>query len=88
MPETGQSTSLPSLAGQTWLARAQTVMWALGNAGFEARAVGGAVRNALMKLPVGDVDLIWKRDFTRFENKAPERYSEFDSYNAEGGGGF
>lgn len=37
--------------------------------------------------PVGDVELIWKRDFTRFENKAPERYSEFDNYNA-GQGGF
>jgi replicative DNA helicase len=35
--------------------------------------------------PVGDVDLVWKRDFTRFENKAPERYSEFDQYNSEGG---
>ncbi len=37
--------------------------------------------------PVGDVDLIWQRDFTRFENKAPERYGEFDAYNA-GDGGF
>jgi replicative DNA helicase len=36
--------------------------------------------------PVGDVELVWRRDFTRFENKAPERYSQFDSYN-EGGGG-
>jgi replicative DNA helicase len=35
--------------------------------------------------PVGDVELIWRRDFTRFENKAPERYSEFDTYNQEGG---
>jgi tRNA nucleotidyltransferase/poly(A) polymerase len=57
MPETGQTASLPSLAEEPWLAHAQTVMRALGNAGFEARAVGGAVRNALMKRPVGDVDL-------------------------------
>ncbi len=57
MPETGQSASLPSLAGQPWLARAQTVMQALGVAGVEARAVGGAVRNALMGLPVDEVDL-------------------------------
>ncbi len=28
--------------------------------------------------PTGDVELNWFRDFTRFENKAPERYSEFD----------
>lgn len=29
--------------------------------------------------PTGDVELNWERDFTRFENRAPERYSEFDS---------
>jgi poly(A) polymerase len=57
MAETGHSTALPSLAGQAWLVRAQIVMRALAAAGYEARAVGGAVRNALMGLPVGDVDL-------------------------------
>lgn len=30
--------------------------------------------------PTGDVELHWERDFTRFENRAPERYSEFDEY--------
>lgn len=48
---------LPSLAGRDWLARSQTVMRALAAGGYEARAVGGAVRNALMGLPVGDVDI-------------------------------
>jgi poly(A) polymerase len=57
MPATGHSATLPSLAGQDWLVRAQSVMHALTAAGYEARAVGGAVRNALMRLPAGDVDL-------------------------------
>jgi replicative DNA helicase len=30
--------------------------------------------------PTGDVELVWQADFTRFEDKAPERFSEFDSY--------
>ncbi len=30
--------------------------------------------------PVGDVELIWRKDFTRFEDKAPERLEEFDGY--------
>ncbi len=30
--------------------------------------------------PTGDVDLHWERDFTRFSNRAPERYSEFDDF--------
>ncbi|MEM9585903.1 MAG: replicative DNA helicase [Planctomycetota bacterium] len=30
--------------------------------------------------PVGDVQLTWEADFTRFSNKAPERHSEFDDY--------
>lgn len=31
--------------------------------------------------PVGDIDLIWKKDFTKFCNAAPERYSQFDQFN-------
>ncbi len=57
MPETGHPASLPSLQGRDWLVRAHQVMHALAAAGYEARAVGGAVRNALMGLPAGDVDL-------------------------------
>lgn len=30
--------------------------------------------------PVGDVQLTWEADFTKFSNRAPERHSEFDGY--------
>ena len=30
--------------------------------------------------PTGDVELHWERKFTRFSNRAPERYSEFDEF--------
>ncbi len=36
--------------------------------------------------PVGDVELVWRKDFTRFEDKAPERFEDFDDFNAGGGG--
>lgn len=58
--EAGQAESaLPTLAGAEWLTRSETqrVFAALNREGEEARAVGGAVRNALMGLPVTDVDL-------------------------------
>lgn len=32
--------------------------------------------------PVGDVDVAWRRDFTRFEDLAPERFGEFDEIQA------
>ena len=35
--------------------------------------------------PTGDVELHWERDFTKFSNRAPERYSEFDEFPAEAG---
>ncbi|MGQ0672524.1 MAG: CCA tRNA nucleotidyltransferase [Hyphomicrobium sp.] len=49
----------PRLAGVDWLVREETqaVFAALAAGGFEARAVGGAVRNTLMGRPVKDVDL-------------------------------
>jgi replicative DNA helicase len=31
--------------------------------------------------PVGDVELIWLKDFTRFEDKAPERFEQFDEFS-------
>jgi poly(A) polymerase len=52
--------SLPSsLSGAQWLARSSTqaVFKALADRGFAARAVGGAVRNALLGRPVIDVDI-------------------------------
>lgn len=51
--------TLPSLADAAWLTRPETraVLDALRQDGFEARIVGGAVRNALMDLPVKDLDI-------------------------------
>ena len=52
-------TQLPSLAGVDWLTRRQTqaVFAALAAKGYAARAVGGAVRNALLGRPVVDIDI-------------------------------
>ena len=49
----------PSLAGAEWLKRPGTlaVLAALNGDGVETRAVGGAVRNALLGLPVTEIDL-------------------------------
>jgi replicative DNA helicase len=30
--------------------------------------------------PIGDVELTWEAEFTRFSDRAPERHSEFDDY--------
>lgn len=50
---------LPSLADEPWLRRPETqaVFRALAEAGHDARAVGGVVRNALIGRPVADVDI-------------------------------
>lgn len=52
-PETGLS-----VAGSDWFgeARVQAIFAAMNRDGHEARIVGGAVRNTLMGLPVGDID--------------------------------
>lgn len=49
----------PRLVGATWLERASTraVLDAIAAGGFQARVVGGAVRNALIGVPVKDVDI-------------------------------
>jgi poly(A) polymerase len=49
---------LPSLAGEAWLnePRLQNVLRVLNNGGV-TRVAGGAVRNALLRVPVADVDL-------------------------------
>jgi poly(A) polymerase len=59
MPRSDDSAGLPSLADAEWLRRPATraVLDALRAGGAEARAVGGAVRNALMGAPVKDVDI-------------------------------
>ncbi len=47
------------LDGAPWLTTGATarVLQLLNGDGEQARAVGGAIRNALMKLPVGEVDI-------------------------------
>ena len=32
--------------------------------------------------PVGNVELVWRKEYTRFEDRAPERLQTFDQYNA------
>ncbi len=34
--------------------------------------------------PVGDVRLVWLREFTRFQDEVPDRLQEFDDYNDPG----
>jgi len=54
-----RSAAPPSLKDAPWLARPDTarVFAALEESGVETRAVGGAVRNTLLGLPVTEVDL-------------------------------
>ncbi|MBP86509.1 MAG: replicative DNA helicase [Planctomycetaceae bacterium] len=32
--------------------------------------------------PVGNIDLIWRKEYTRFEDKAPDRLQVFDDFNS------
>jgi len=59
MERAGDNGRLPSLAGAKWLIEPATcaVFAALLAEGADARAVGGAVRNALMGTPVKDIDI-------------------------------
>ena len=61
MPENAvkRPSAPPSLKGAPWLKRPETarVFAALAESGVETRAVGGAVRNSLLGLPVTEVDL-------------------------------
>ncbi len=52
-------TKLPSLARARWLNEPslQRAFAVVAEAGGDARVAGGAVRNALLKIPVGDIDL-------------------------------
>jgi replicative DNA helicase len=36
--------------------------------------------------PVGEVELNWIKEFTRFQDRLPERLAEFDTYNDRAGG--
>ena len=61
MPENAvkRPSAPPSLKSATWLNRPETarVFAALAESGVETRAVGGAVRNSLLGLPVTEIDL-------------------------------
>ena len=59
MARANEARRLPDLSEADWLTREATraVFAALTAEGAEARAVGGAVRNALMGTPVKDVDI-------------------------------
>ena len=48
-----------SIAGQDWFSKPalQRILALLNADGGEARIVGGAIRNALMDMPVGDIDI-------------------------------
>ena len=52
-----------------WLKSGPTarVLKLLNDGGEEARVVGGAVRNALMRIPIGDVDIVELRLIGRIE---------------------
>ncbi|MEC9092040.1 MAG: replicative DNA helicase [Planctomycetota bacterium] len=55
--------------------------------GEEQEAVAGQAQIFVEKQrngPTGDIDLLWKKEFTRFEDRAPDRFDEFDDYNAGG----
>ena len=52
--------------------------------GDEAEQYAGQAEIIIAKQrngPVGDVELMWEKQFTRFQDKAPERMQEFDDYN-------
>ena len=52
-------TARRSLADAPWLTSGSTarILTLLGSEGEEARVVGGAVRNALLDRPIGDIDI-------------------------------
>lgn len=60
--------------------------------GEDKAAVAGQAEIIIAKQrngPVGDVELTWEADFTRFSDRAPDRHSELDSYaEFSGPGGF
>ncbi|MDG2381070.1 MAG: replicative DNA helicase [Pirellulaceae bacterium] len=33
--------------------------------------------------PIGEVELVWRKEFTRFANPAPQHYDEFEKFNSE-----
>ncbi len=33
--------------------------------------------------PIGEIELVWRKEFTRFANPAPQHYDEFEKFNSE-----
>ncbi len=59
--------------------------------GEEARQYAGQAELIIAKQrngPVGEIELTWEKDFTRFSDRAPERHSEFDDLSFQSPGGF
>lgn len=57
--------------------------------GEDQEAVAGQAQIFIEKQrngPTGDIDLLWQKEFTRFEDRAAERFDEFDQYNASTAG--
>lgn len=53
--------------------------------GEDQEAVAGQAQIFIEKQrngPTGDIDLLWKKEYTRFEDRAPDRFDELDDYNA------
>lgn len=54
--------------------------------GEEQEEVAGQAEIIIAKQrngPVGEVELVWRKEFTRFEDRAPERLQVFDDYNEQ-----
>jgi len=59
--------------------------------GEEQQQVAGQAEIIVAKQrngPVGKVDLVWQKEYTRFEDQAPDRFNEFDNYNETAKSGF
>ncbi|MCA9105020.1 MAG: replicative DNA helicase [Pirellulaceae bacterium] len=54
--------------------------------GEEQQKVAGQAQIFIEKQrngPTGDINLIWRKEFTRFEDRAPERFDDFDNFNTQ-----
>ena len=54
--------------------------------GEERDAVAGQAEIIIAKQrngPIGDIDLVWRKEFTRFADPAPQRYDDLDKFNSD-----
>src|SRR5260370_41426063 len=68
------------LLGALWLKSgpAARVLQLLNSNGEEARVVGGAVRNALLKIPTGDIDIAGRN----FQQRIADRTADYARFLA------